>query len=273
MHYSLYTMNTLQKLLLLFILCSESAFAQDSSGVLRKAGKVFHDVFYRETYGKNVIKYNPMASTLFSDPRNSAFGYERTTFRNQSASINAGMFFLPALLDRDFGAVKSTPRSNKGYIISADYRFYLKALNTRPAPNGVYIGPYYSIYHHKGGVDFEYIDEKGSSPVLYNAQLESQFTFQNVGFQLGYQFVFWKRLSMDLILFGPAVTFYDVRLELSSNLSADQQSELYQKYKDSFFAKYPLFEDLFDRATFTKSGVSRGTAANFRYTIQFGYCF
>jgi hypothetical protein len=259
--------------MVLLCIYTGSLFAQDSTSILRKTGKVFHNVFYRETYGKNIIKYNPMASTLFSDPRNTGFGYERTTYRNQSASLNAGMFFFPVILDKDFGAVKSSPRNNKGFIISADYRFYLKKLNTRPAPNGIYIGPYYSVYRHKGGVDFEYIDETGTSPVNYNAQLESQFTFHNVGFQLGYQFIFWKRLSMDLVLFGPAYSFYDIRLDLSSNLSADQQSDIYQKYKDSFFAKYPVFEDLLDKANFSKSGVSRGTAANFRYTIQFGYCF
>lgn len=250
-----------------------SVFAQDSTGILKKTGKVFHNIFYKEQYGKNIIKYNPMASTLFDDKRNTAFSYERRIFQHQSASVGGGMFFFPALLDRDFGAVKSTPRNNFGYIITADYRFYLHKHNTRPAPNGIYIGPYYSVYHHKGGVDFEYIDEKGTSPITYNANLESQFTFQNVGFQLGYQFIFWKRLSMDLILFGPAVTFYNVELELSSNLSPDLQSELYQKYKDSFFNKYPVFEELFDKATFDKKGVSRGTSANFRYTVQFGYHF
>ncbi len=260
-------------LLLLFVITTGSLFAQDSTNIFQKTGKVFHSVFYRETYGKNIIKYNPMASTLFSDPRNTAFGYERTTWRNQSASIDVGMFYFPAILDRDFGAVESTPRHNKGFIISLDYRFYLKKLNTRPAPNGIYIGPYYSIYRHNGGVDFEYVDESGAAPVNYTAELSTGFTFQNIGFQLGYQFIFWKRLSMDLILFGPAYTFYDVRLDLKSNMSADLQSKIYQKYQDSFFNKYPLFEELFDKATFEKSGVKRGTAANFRYTIQFGYSF
>ncbi len=260
-------------LLLVFFISTGSLFAQDSTNILQKTGRVFHNVFYRETYGKNIIKYNPMASTLFDDPRNTAVGYERTTWHNQSASVDFGMFFFPALLDRDFGAVESTPRNNKGFIVSVDYRFYLKKLNTRPAPNGIYIGPYYSVYRHKGGVDFEYLDEQGVAPVKYNAELATEFTFHNIGFQLGYQFVFWKRLSMDLILFAPAYTFYDIRLDLTSNMSPDLQSQIYQKYKDSFFSKYPVFEELFDKANFSKSGVSRGTTANFRYTIQFGYCF
>lgn len=257
----------------IFCIISSALLAQDSAQVIAKTGGVFHSIFHKENYGKNTIKCNPMASTLFADKRNIAFSYERNTYRNQSASIGGGLFYFPTLLDRSVGAVVIRPRSSSGFILTADYRFYLHQLNTRPAPNGVYIGPFYSVYHHQGGVDFEYLDESGSSAVLYNVELNSKFTFQNVGFQLGYQFIFWKRLSLDLILFGPAVTYYNIELDVNSNMSQELKNQINQKYQDSFFSKYPVFEELLDKATFSKSGVRRGTSVNFRYTIQFGYHF
>ena len=81
------------------------AFAQDSinttSSTLKKSYPFVYQIIHKDTYGKHIIKYNPMATALFSDPRNVTFGYERTTLRNQSASINVGVFFIPKFISND----------------------------------------------------------------------------------------------------------------------------------------------------------------------------
>lgn len=253
---------------LLFLLAFSVAFAvqaQKDTTVHSFLYKTFH----KDSYGKNIIRYNPMTSMLFADSRNAAFGYERTTFKNQSASVNFGMFYFPNIAARDIGAINATPKKNQGFILSIDYRFYLRHLNTRPAPNGVYIGPYYSLYKNHGGVDFVYNDQN----INYRAELTQDFSFHNLGFQLGYQFIFAKRFSLDLILFGPAISFYQVEFELESNLSDDKKREVYEKYYDSFFSKYPIFDQLVNVGDFERQKVSSGMIPNFRYTIQFGYHF
>jgi hypothetical protein len=68
--------------------------------------------------------------------------------------------------------------------------------------------------------------------------LSTAFNFHNVEFQLGYQFIFGKRVTLDLILFGPSVSWYNVKLDLESNLEPNEANQLYQKYYDQFFSKY-----------------------------------
>ena len=252
-------------------------FAQDTTNTtssrLKKSYLFVYHIIHKDTYGKNIIKYNPISTALFSDPRNITFGYERTTWRNQSASINVGGFFIPRFISNDIGAIDVTPQKQVGYIITLDYRFYLHKLNTRPAPNGAYIGPFLSTYQNKGGVDFNYVDANNSSIVNYSAELNSKFSLYNLGFQFGYQFIFGKRISLDLILLGPAISYYRAELELKSNLSPNQTDEFYQKYYDKFFSKIPFLDELISRGNFKKNAFSTGFLPNYRFAIQFGYHF
>ncbi len=252
------------------------SIAQDTTqtSLFKKIGMGVYNQIKKEKYGKNVFKYNPTPTILLADERNTAFGYERNTFRNQSASVNFGYFYLDNLINDDIGAINVTPKQSRGYILGVDYRFYLKKLNTRPAPNGVYVGPFYSMYYYKGGNQFDYEGEiiNGVSS-KYFADFTAKIQLHNVGLQLGYQFIFFKRLSIDLILVGPAISFYNIQLNIESNLNSEEKQEFYDKYYDKFFSKYPVFEQLFNIGNFNRSNVERGIFANYRYFMQFGYHF
>lgn len=237
-------------------------------------GTEIGNVFQKEQYGKNVLKYNPSPSLLLSNARNVSIGYERTTIRNQSFSVNFGLFLLDNFITNDIGAVNVTTKESKGYILGVDYRFYLKKLNTRPAPSGIYVGPFYSTYNYTSGNQFDYQGEiiNGVSS-SYAADFTAKIQLHNVGLQLGYQFIFFKRFSIDLILIGPAVSFYNINLNLESNLNSEEKQAFYDKYYDKFFSNYPVFEQLFKLGNFNKSNVERGVFANYRYFMQFGYHF
>jgi hypothetical protein len=254
------------------LLCCNMVFAQQADSFTTESKGIFH-FLKKEEYGKNIIRYNIMPTALFEESRNASFGYERVTVHNQSASINAGFLFLPFLLDRSIGAVDVNVTKNIGFIGGVDYRFYLKNHNKRPAPNGVYIGPFYTIYNYSSGSTFTYVDNSNSSIVNYQATFASSFTLHNLGFELGYQFIFFKRLTLDMILFGPAISKYNIELDLQSNMSPDKQDEIYQKYYDSFFSKYPIFNELIQRGNFKRSRSSVGLIPNFRYTFQIGWHF
>jgi hypothetical protein len=237
-------------------------------------GTEIGNVFQKEQYGKNIIKYNPTPTLLLSNARNVSIGYERTTIRNQSFSVNFGLFLLDNFITNDIGAVNVTPKKSKGYILGIDYRFYLKKLNTRPAPSGIYVGPFYSNYNYTSGNQFDYQGEIINGVASnYAADFTAKIQLHNFGLQLGYQFIFFKRFSIDLILLGPAVSFYNINLNLESNLNFEEKQAFYDKYYDKFFSKYPVFDQLFKLGNFNKSNIERGIFANYRYFVQFGYHF
>ncbi len=93
--------------------------------------------------------------------------------------------------------------------MSTEYRFYLGKRNRRPAPDGVYLAPYLSYYgfHFKNGINIL------RTTVDQGASIKGDLNVINAGITLGYQFIFWKRLSVDLVLFGPSLSTYAESLE------------------------------------------------------------
>jgi hypothetical protein len=256
----------------MMLLLAGSVWAQDADST-KPAKKDWLNFLIKEEYGKNVVKYNVMPTFMFGEPRNAAVSYERVTWAGQSISVGGGYLTFPYFMGRMGNVADVTVTQNSGFIGMIDYRFYLKKHNKRPAPNGIYIGPYYSIYKYSGAADFIYVGSENGTAVNYQAKMATSFTFNNIGVQLGYQFIFFKRLSLDLVLCGPAYSFYDIELDLESNLSPDQKSAVYQRYKESFLSKTPLFKSLMDKANFERTGTSSGYMPNFRYTFQIGWHF
>ncbi|WP_336516916.1 hypothetical protein [Pollutibacter soli] len=41
-------------------------------------------------------------------------------------------------------------------------------------------------------------------------------SIHTVGVQLGYQFIFWKRLAVDFIMFGPGVGMYNLKAGINT---------------------------------------------------------
>lgn len=83
---------------------------------------------------RNVIKFNPTPMILW-DWRNITFSYERILNRRQSVSLEMGYLVMPQLFaDTIVDFVNITSHTKKGINISAEYRFYLTKLNTRPVP-------------------------------------------------------------------------------------------------------------------------------------------
>lgn len=231
--------------------------------------KKMHDIFYREDYGKNVIRWDPTPAFIFEDTRNFTVGYERVLPGNKSWSINAGLLFMPMLLGDSIDKV-SYGEKQSGFTASADLRYYLTSLNKRPAPNGVYIGPYFSVYQNSGSTTFDYFD---SSAVSRTATFDRDFLMINAGFQMGYQYVFWKRMTLDVIFFGPSVTFYKINMNLQSGLTEQQEEEFYNSLPDKFTEKYPAIGSLLKEGKADKQGSMSDLTSGFRYCVQIGYLF
>ena len=242
--------------------------AQDSTQQIGFKQKM-HKTFYREDYGKNVIRWDPTPAVIFEDARNFTVGYERVLPKNRSWSLNAGLLFIPMVLGDSFDRV-TYGEEQFGYLISADFRYYLTSLNKRPAPNGVYIGPYLSIYQNSGSTTFDYLE---STAVKRSATFSRDFFMINGGFQMGYQYVFWKRLAVDVIFFGPSITLYKVDMSLESNLTQQEKEDFYNSIPDRFIQNHPLLGSLIKDGTVDKQGSMSALTSGFSYCVQIGYVF
>jgi len=219
---------------------------------------------------KNTIKFNLTNPMLFGE-KNYILGYERTLGSHQSFTFNAGRFSFPQLININTDSIQNVSSNTKstGINFSTDYRFYLAKENKHNAPRGVYIGPYFSNTYFNREYEFK------AETAAFTGQLNADFTFDvaNLGFQLGYQFIFWDRVTLDMMLFGPGIGFYKVKARLSTNLSADQEEELFTKINDALKEKIPGYSLIIEPGEFEKSGSGRTTSLGYRYVIMAGFRF
>ncbi|HQQ95156.1 MAG TPA: hypothetical protein PLQ93_11420 [Bacteroidia bacterium] len=222
---------------------------------------------------KNTIRYNISNPLIFGESA-IIFGYERTIGKHKSFCIDLGNVYLrpPVIDDFDYQGTKfsaSKTTSDFGFHSALDFRFYLKKENRYDAPRGIYIAPYYSYNLFK----------RENTWILNTASLTStvvtsfKFQMNTVGCEMGYQFLLWKRLALDFILIGPGVTFYNIQTGLSTSLSAEQESQLFQKINDALAGRIPGYNLVIDGREYEKKGSVNTTALGFRYMVHIGFRF
>jgi hypothetical protein len=243
-------------LLLLFLPFAQSIYSQDT-------------IIEKKNF-KNTVKINLTSPMIFGD-NNYVIGYERTIGDHQAFSVHAGTFSLGKLININTDSITGLNKDVKstGLSLSGDYRFYFAKENKYNSPHGIYIGPYFAYNHFSRTYNFD------ANTASFTGQLNAdlKFSVATLGFQLGYQFVFWDRLSLDLILFGPGLSNYKVKAELDTSLSPDQESELFTKINDKLQEKIPGYSLALKPGSFEKSGSVNTTSAGYRYIVMIGFRF
>lgn len=199
-------------------------------------------------------------------------GYERILPKNQSISINIGRASYPKLVSIDFDSIKLDVEkgyTDNGFNTSIDYRFYPLKLNKYGAPRGVYFGPYYSYNYFKRTINFNVNTE----PYTGNVESQMKINIHSVGFQLGYQFVFWKRLSVDMILFGPGVAYYSMKVKVNSSVDPNTEGKLFEIFNNYLEDKFPAYSTIINGEEFKKSGTTTTPGLTYRYMVLIGYRF
>lgn len=223
---------------------------------------------------KNTIRFN-ITNPLIFGGKSLIFGYERILKNNKSFSINIGQAALPNFENGFSDEFRSnTVLSEGGFHVSGDYRFYLSKLNKYNTPRGVYIGPYYSYNRFSKGHDWEYTREGTTTPKNINSDLSLKI--QQIGFELGYQFVFWKRFSVDLVLIGPGVASYKVKATAEGNLTDEERQLFFEKLNQALKDKFPGYSGTVGGdgdGEFEKTGAKSTTSFGYRYMINVGYRF
>lgn len=253
-------MKNIYKILLAFIVMMPflvSAAKNDTT---------FH---YKQPYHKNVIKFNPTPMLLWSS-KNITFSYERILNPKQSIALTVGYLEFPSLFKDTIGSLLTiTGREKYGINLALEYRFYLGKRNSRPIPDGLYIAPFASYYgyHFKNNVDVMHtvLDSAGA--------VKGNFYIFNVGVELGYQFVFWKRLTLDFVLVGPAVSYYGGGLDITGNINFEQLKEINTELYNKLLQKYPLIGDYVINKSFKQNGKLDLFSVGFRYLVQIGFHF
>jgi hypothetical protein len=215
---------------------------------------------------KNSILVTVSNPALISD-QFQTIGYERVLPHNQSFTVNVGKFSIPKFggdLADSLGI--NSDYKDKGFHFSTDYRFYLMKENRNPAPRGVYIAPFYT-YNHLNRENSWMLETDGGM-VYTNLTLN----IHTIGAELGYQFVFWDRVALDLILLGPGFGFYGVKAEVGTS-NPDKESEFFDKLNQILADRIPGYDKVIEPGDFSKSGTYSTESLGFRYLIRVGYRF
>lgn len=198
-------------------------------------------------------------------------GYERVIGKNQSFTVNVGNITLPAIAQGNSNdSVQITGNnSNKGFHLGADYRFYLKGENKHEAPRGVYIGPYYSYnnFSKRNTWNLNTSDFDG------DVNTELKMNIHTIGFQMGYQFVFWKRVALDMILFGPGYGIYNIKGDIKTTLSDEDESLLFDRINSFLGEKIPGYNLVIDEGEFERNGGVKTNTLGYRFMINLGFRF
>jgi hypothetical protein len=219
---------------------------------------------------KNVIRYNLSGALLFGVDKYIVLGYERVIAPNRSISLNVGRASLPKLVNINTDSFQvNRDQERKGFNISVDYRFYLAKENKYKAPRGVYIGPYYSYNHFTSETRWDNINSGDTSFVNTN----TSFNIHTVGFEVGYQFILWKRLALDFIMIGPGLGFYNYEAKFDGNVTAATKEQLFKGLEQLVTQKFPGMNYVFSDEEIDANGVMRTNTIGYRYIIHIGYNF
>ncbi|OQP43760.1 hypothetical protein A4D02_09765 [Niastella koreensis] len=207
---------------------------------------------------------------LFGIDHYVVLGYERVIKPRQSISVNFGRASLPkpVSINTDSFQVQKDQKRN-GYNFSIDYRFYLASENKHHAPHGLYIGPYYSYNKFTNDKQWAHTNNSTTS----NINTSTKFNIHTVGFELGYQFIFWKRLALDLVLAGPGLGFYNYKATFDSNISPDAKKQLQEALKQLLTQKFPGMNYVFSDKTLDANGVMKTNTIGYRYIFHIGFNF
>jgi hypothetical protein len=228
------------------------------------------EVMKQEKQFKNTVRLNLTNPLIFGD-KAIVLGYERTLGQHRSISINIGQAQLPKfkLIDIDSSVMLNKSTKEHGFNMTIDYRFYLRTDNKYPSPRGVYLAPYFG-YNTMGRSNTWTLNTD-----TFQGEVNTDFDFSvtTLGGELGYQFVMWKRVSLDFVLIGPGLASYKLKTKLNTTLNADDESALYEKINDALAERFPGYTFVLDDIDFKHSGSSNTTSFGYRYVINLGFRF
>ncbi|WP_187176253.1 DUF3575 domain-containing protein [Algoriphagus sp. AK58] len=237
--------------LLFTMLMTGIAFAQDSALVAQR---------------KNTIKLDLTGNLIYSNSFN--LSYERLVKQNQSFVFTAGIQEFPSIINLGENVEGKREDARSGFKFGGEYRFYLKKENKFATPRGLYVGPYITALGFKSDRKIIY----SGTDVPEEANLKSRLNILSVGAQLGYQFIFNDRWSLDLVLIGPSYSRYNFKTQLSGDFEFDADN-VENEILRALIEKFPMLDDVLDEQELESSGDLDTWALGYKYQVLVGYRF
>ncbi len=215
---------------------------------------------------RNTIKFHLVTSMLYA--KSGAVSFERVVKSNQTFSIMAGYVQFPLLGSLgDSISSSSTNRKNTGFVVGGEYRYYMKKENKFAAPHGVYWGPFVNYFFFHNQQELTYTPSSG---IVNTAGLKTDINVLNIGVQLGYQFLLNDRWTIDMVVFGPSLSYYSLDTEVSGTID---ESILSSKLAQALADRFPLVKDLMEDQKANVHGHTGTWNKGFRYQLNVGYHF
>ena len=89
---------------------------------------------------------------------------------------------------------------------------------------------------------------------------------------MGYQFIFWKRLALDLVLVGPGVAFYNYKVKFDGNVDAETKRAIVRGFKQLLTQKFPGMNYVLSDKEISGKGI-KYNGYWIRYLIHIGFAF
>lgn len=215
---------------------------------------------------RNTIKLDLSGNFIYSNNYNLSF--ERVVRQNQSFVVSAGYQEFPRISNFGENIRGKRDDDRSGFKFGAEYRFYLKKENKFAAPRGVYIGPYFTTLGFRSDRTIVY----SGTDVPEEANLNSKAHIISIGGQLGYQFVFNDRWTLDLVLIGPSYSKYNFKVKLDGDFEFDPD-DVESEILKAILEKYPMLEDFLNEKELDSSGTLDTWALGYKYQFLIGYRF
>jgi hypothetical protein len=250
----------------LFLLaCSLTLKAQQINDTIQKDKE---KPLYLEPYHRNIIKFNP-TPMLVLDLKNITFAYERLLKNNQSIAVQAGYLVFNTAEDTIAGLINITDKTRNGINLAMDYRYYPFQRSKRPAPDGIYVGGYFQYYGFWAENKFDIL----GVDLDKDGKMTTSANFENLGIEIGYQFVFWERMTIDFILFGPSMNLYSGNLTIEGDLDEEQIENIEDELVDKLIERYPSLGMIYSEESLKFTGKKTSFGMGFRYSVQIGFHF
>lgn len=223
-----------------------------------------HSQAATDTTHKNTIKINTVAIAM----NNVSLLYERQLNTHWSLSAGAGYRWggdIPKVFGLGNVIVSSSTRGLQGYSFTPEVRYYFNYCECGGGQTGFYAGLYGRYTKFYGDLTFNFWNGSEFLDVGGIGNLREL----GVGIQLGYQFVFAKRFSVDIMFAGPRKSFNKLTLSLDSRYLEELATVIEEEINKrlEWLGKDPI---TIDPQPETEVNFS---FTNFRYGIAIGYRF
>lgn len=108
--------------------------------------------------------------------------------------------------------------------------------------------------------------------VTDEATLNFHLRVHNFGAQLGYQFVFNDRWTIDLVLIGPSFSNYRAKMKLDGEFTFDPE-DIQNEFILELIDQFPILEDVLSGQEVDAKGKVDTWGLGYRYQFLVGYRF